>query len=292
MTGASRQLRATVADTLAKCGATVHRATPACWEFQLANGKRLDVEARLEDEWLVLRAPLTAEDRLAPWDVLLANRGLPAWSKLALLGTPPAMCAGAELPLADEIDLPQRLATACAALLQAGRALAAGADAGDDTVPIALEPESKDDALEHLPREAGWPVTRRADGRVIVDLETTAGFHQAILGAAGDSVRLSTELVARDDLAPPCRQALGALLLTASERLRLVRGAAQQRKRRCTAGLEVALGAAPTATEIDLALGALALACEQFGREARFLAEEPLAREYVTYTGIGGDLCD
>jgi hypothetical protein len=255
----------------------------SAWQVELRNGKPFPVHAAIEGAWLVLRTPLPGAciDR---WDALLRNSRLPGTTKL--LTEAGQALLGAEVPITSHLDRTVVPPCAAAALIAAHEALASPATGVDrqDEAPAGAESAR----LEQLARslaDAGWEVARTSERGCLVKLDTAAR-HQASVEPAGGYLRASVELTAPLPLGPTCRRALGTLLLAAANELRLVRPAAECLDDKAETRFEARLGPTAAPADLDLALGGLAVAAEQFGREARALTTESTARRYLTHLNL------
>jgi hypothetical protein len=249
------------------------------WELDLSNGKPLRATAHREGDWLFFEAPLSnCASTLSAWKLLSLNAELPGSTKLTLSPRRKVLQLRADLPLFEEMDAPDQVSGAFADLKQAA-ARAHGA------APAPRPAESPTPAtgtlLGQLCEEAGWFVKQRPSGALAVELETGSNLYladvrTAPLGAAIASVDIA-------DCSPfseTSRKAAAVFLLVASGLTRLARAAMLEDEGSVRARFEVRFEREPRAREIGHALGALSVACREFGREARALGNEEIARVY------------
>jgi hypothetical protein len=120
---------------------------------------------------------------------------------------------------------------------------------------------------------------------LLIDLDVPGRWHRVRVDTRGDrDVRLAVEIGGGGAVSPLTQQALGVLLLSANGAVRLARAAVKADSKQA-ATFEVAFGALPSASELDLALSALSVACRLFGREAKALEDENVARRYLELQG-------
>jgi hypothetical protein len=136
---------------------------------------------------------------------------------------------------------------------------------------------------------AGWKMSPRADQRFVVDLDLKGGFRQAAAEPCGRGLRLSVTIGKSQCSAPECRLAVGRFLLAATDPVRLVRAAHSSRR---GLGLETTLPAGSTPSDLDAALGALALASQLVGLEVDALNNPAFARRYLDSTLTKERLCE
>jgi hypothetical protein len=292
---------AQVEDALAACGHGRTQAHNGLWTIKPQAG--LVVAARLEEEWLLTDAlvegplqALTNGHGLAPETLLAWNASLPGNAKFALDATRHLRLA-AEIPLLEDARLSQQMAEVLAGYTAGWRkARQRGGESELDTggqAPAAATPPGND-ALKELCVTAGWAHAERADGRLMVELESRRGFYQAALSARGNGVIAQASLgtggsVAGEDtrapagaaaaLKPVCRRALAILLLLTCGRLRYARAAYPPNA--SAAVLQVVYGHPPCAAEIGRALESLSVGVGLCGEEVKRMDDENLAREYL-----------
>ena len=282
---------------LEKFGTKVKRESEGRWNFNLCNGKSLHVHARLENEWLLLDAPVQVhsnDGQERNRRMLLWNGDLAGLSKYAMLPADPDVRIRAEIPLAQEIQetsIGNILGETCEGFRQAADHIASiGGSNRTGQSPV----EVVSAGTESLPtfdfgpvlNETGWAYTPRSPGRTSVDLECGREFFQALLEARPDgSIRASAELVRWQDPAKESCDALALLLLSASAIVRMVRPVADTAPDHIAAGFEVQFAAPPSAAWLDRTLAALSVACGLCGREAAILNDRAIARQYLALHG-------
>lgn len=132
---------------------------------------------------------------------------------------------------------------------------------------------------------SGWRSSARDGDRVMVDLAMGDGFAQARVRPWGTGLYMETGLGQVDD--ELSRQAIGRLLLTATDSGRLVRAARTDDE----VHLET-LTAPGIAENLDQALAALQVITRMVGREVDALRDPSLARRYLELTLSKERQCD
>jgi hypothetical protein len=267
-----------VAEALGKLS-TVTKVAPGRWELSISNGKPLPVSVRMDGEWLLFESPLAkATHKLPPWKLLGINAELPGLAKLALSPRGKALQLRADLFLGPATAVPAQVAGAIADLTKAAARIHGESKAGRE----ARSPSpSRAAALGQICEEAGWPFKERASGAIVVELEGGAGFYQAeIQPFETGALHASVDVADCSGFSDDCREALGVLLLGACGITRLARAAVLEEGASARARFEVRFERGPEVFEMKHALGALSVACREFGREARALGDEELARMY------------
>ncbi|MCR9096665.1 MAG: hypothetical protein NXI30_20775 [bacterium] len=145
--------------------------------------------------------------------------------------------------------------------------------------------------LEGLCREAGWPFEARSDGALVVDLGVRDAYVPAVVEARSSVLSVEAPLVSNLPGEGARRKAVAALLLRANGAFRMVCGRMRSCGERCEALLEAKLPATANASELEVALGSVAIAARHCAIEARMLAtDERVARAYLQISGeVGGD---
>jgi hypothetical protein len=276
-----------VVEGLAKRAVSVARVAPGSWSFELANGARFGANARLDDEWLLLDAPL--HPAWPPWqavELLADNARLPGGARFAVRAADGAVHVRAEVPIDAGVDLARRVVDVCAGfaaaktiVTRAPGAIVAETDGG-------LGSDGADLDLPALCRETGWPFHERAPGRLVVDLDVGEGVRQAAVEAwpgGGVSVGVPIASALADDdrpASPSCRDALALLLLRTCGTVRMARATAAPDGRE--ARFEVAFASEPAVAELAHAFAALSVACRVTVREAAVLRhDDAVARLYL-----------
>lgn len=262
------------------------------WEFTLVNGKPFQVNARIENDWLVFETDAVDLKDSDWWALLRVNHELGVCTKIVLpRDSKPTLRT--ELLLCEEIDLAQRLALMRDQLVSAMGLIHQGT-----AKPIENERSVSSDqtSIKELCAQAGWPGTERTDGAIAVELEVEQTFQQAVVGR--DEAR-SVEVVC--ELQPLLRpstgehssllksEAISHLLLHVSSLLRMVRAEAVQNPDQLQQGpdeifnvrLRALLGTAVNPFELNEALVNLSLAWELAGRETLVLSDADLANAYL-----------
>jgi len=291
VTGTMPRREAMIGAALEQCAEKVESVGRGRWRIGLANGKPFAATARLEDGWLVLEArPALPRPTALLWELLTLNGAIGSGSKLTLPPDGGALHLRAEVPAWDDASVTQRLVEACRSLEEAhgcvgsGKLVQPAPGATVTTVDVREKADAGD--LPQLLSEAGWPRAERKREDLAVQLDVPGAFYQACVEVrARGEVRIGVEVAAAETFSPAVRRALGRLLLVGSGLVRLVRAAAATNGAGDSARFEVGFRSLPSAAELDVALGALSVACRCFGREAKALAREDVAS---TYLELGG----
>jgi hypothetical protein len=292
----SQAREAVIGESLNKSASLVEHLGKGEWNFILNNGSTLLVSARADESWLHLDTTSGSAPLNDLWELLKLNQGLGGLSKLALLSGQATPRLRAEIPLDEEVDLPQRVREACVGL----KAIA-GKLHGEKVVdtlaanrPIAERPQvalaaatkesekGNQSDLQRLCEESGWKFTERSDSKLTVDLETRSGFHQAQIEArAGGAIALTAEVTRAAPLGPNSKQATGMMLLLASARVRLGRATARETETGAITSFETLFQSRPCPAEFNHALSALAIACELSGHAVAAMSDDIVARHYL-----------
>jgi hypothetical protein len=272
------ELRRVAGECLARA-ARLEKQGEESWRVSLHRGGIL--RAQLDEGWLVLAADCAELPAGDPAVLLRRNAELGGGVKFAYAAAPPVLGAEglqlrAEVPLSGgEEHVKRRVGDALAGFAEAldsqTSGVAPSAEAVGGEAPI---------DLASLLAEAGWPFDQRPDGTMVVDLAVPDGFFQAEIESRRGRTRLAASISSVANTPDTCRRALSALLLRAAGAVRMARPA-------LPAGegpprIEVVLAGALTATEIDHALAALAVACRLCGREAALLQDdEAISARYL-----------
>ena len=287
----TRDMRAiAVAGALEKCSPSVEQVAHEGWAFALSNGANLRATARIDDGWLLLDAPLSesrVKNHQPPlWKLLGWNAALVGGAKFALPAEESVVRLRAELPFDDDVNLTRRIVQACAGLKMASarfhRTDGAGDDADGCAATFAAENPASD--LAGVCRESGWAFIERGSGILAVDLDVPGTFQQALVEAdAQRGVAVSVALTAgTEPPVPPCREALGLLLLRSSAVVRMARAAVETGEGGTAARFEVVFADTPCAAELAHAFAALSVACRLASHETAVLArDERIARAYL-----------
>lgn len=294
MTARTEKLEQAVASVLEKRAQAVRRAGRQHWDFALSNGRPVQVSARIQDEWLVMHAPLTGETGNW-WELLRLNGRINGSAKFALAGRTQPVCLRAEIPTDEEVDVPLRLHEWCHAFQFALERFHAGQGVRSRSSKTAAKRPTKTSKPDHhgaggfdlqaLCEGTGWSFNQREDGSVafdLTDLSARESFHQALARkCAPKGVSVSVELTACSDLSSASRRALSLMLLRASCSVRGVRAAVETRDHAEVVRFEAVYASPPSPTEFEHALGALAVACDLCGAETGALQDEAIAKTYL-----------
>lgn len=279
-----------------KCGLDALRYAPGRWRLTLLNGRPLGVEARLEDQWLSLEAPLVtchaAHTASEPWQWLEANNGLPAPAKLWLDGEQTRVRAELRAAGDEPLDC-ARLSEACRGIVAAAR-WAEGVSTPSDgarrepstadavTPPATLDLDELTDLMAELALRH-WQAKERAPNRFSIELGCGAASGSVPASAelelgVGGAVTLAVAVAGAEQRDVTTRTALALYLLDCGRSLRLARAAGEANG---AAHFQAGFESTPTAAELDDALGALAVAAQLCAPTVAALANERTSRWYL-----------
>jgi hypothetical protein len=284
-------LQETCVETVLSASATKVRKTgPGSWDLVHSNGVKLSVSVRLREGWLFFEAPLARKRWMSlashPWEVLLMNGRACGPARFALLplgSSQPGLLA--EVALVGDVPVEKRIPEALDSLLKNARLKRRKARGKPD-----LESGHASDALEAVRNsieESAWDFETRSNGSLAVQLDPTAGAVRPafITGRKDGSIELSLPVLSWKKPPHGYSDAFAILLLDVTRSVCMVRAAAENGDERTEIRLEVSLGADPTPGEMDLALGALSVACRECNKELKFLRDPDIAAKYLSVRG-------
>jgi hypothetical protein len=263
------------------------------WQVVLRDCPGLLVCVRaIEHVWLTFTAPLVSRSVASlsdqeVWALLQWNGALPGGVRFAVRLGVPCVSLQAEIAIDAETNLIDRIAETCAGFLCAwAKVHASKAEQVDALTRSAcsVSVPKKPCDLPSLCREAQWPCTERADGRITVTLDVPhETFCATLTQRQSDGVRIAVELLSTDELAAPCQRALGLLLLTVSGAVRMIRTVAVPHAERSIVQCEVQFTSTPAVTEVSHALSALSVAVRLCHCELEVLRHDAaIATAYLT----------
>ena len=254
-------------------------------------------------------APRVEQGADLPWHLLTVNARIAGGARFTFDPRAGRPALGIDLHIAAQAPVSRAVPDACAALLLAcsalscdptnvpprarssraditgrGRIPAEGIAAGGSP-KVNAQPQLSDAMLDLL-REAEWPYPEPLAGRGAINLGVRDATYGATIEEHPLGASFRTEIIAPEGIAPTSREAIGVLLLQATDSFRLVRAAATESEDgRHAVHLAASLPREPQAGDLAAALGCLAAACEQLGREANALLSESLATTYLEMQG-------
>lgn len=267
-------MRDMIAGALREHASELRQVSPNRWEIELPGRRDAIVNAAIDDDWLAFNTESLW--RASYWDLALDNARLDGGLKYALASDGETLRLRADIHLNADADIARRIRVVLEGLAEKRRPTGRGS-----SKPASAMPD-----LSALCEEAEWPFTARSGGRLAVELEARKAFFQAIIEPLPNGTALArAELAAWESLSEDCRKAVGGLLLSASEIVRMARGLATEEDGRITAAFEVAFPDRPSAQELRLALSALSVAARTCGREVKALGNETVAAQYLAVRG-------
>jgi hypothetical protein len=261
------------------------------WRLSFVNGSVVPADARISDRWLELSAPLAVPGRPARDDLawLELNAELEGTVRIARRLRDRVTRVMTDVEAVHDHDVADRVVAACGHLSAAFHAIQGSRE--ESSSVGASTPRTAVADIERACRESGWPCLV-TDGRARIDLATHAGVFTAMLesSAMGDD-RVVVQLADLSAFAPASRRAAAALLLAVSGAVRSVKGAVRRHGGAAPTAMIISPVVAPLGEPIDraldLALSALAAACQMCAREVRALEDERLASAYLDLWNAG-----
>ncbi len=280
---------------LGDCAPKVRWVRRYTWKMSFYPDRDLEIEARMIDGWLLFHTPLqNGASAHGLWQHLRANALIAGRCKIVFEPIERAMHLREDMLVIDGLDMSDDCREAVFNLTVARKALPNYLDGGsssdaeradaESSIAPSVTPESV--LLEEACAEAGWPFSKRPDGRLIVDLDVPDMHHQAILESVSDSShRVSVHLAHYSALTEELRESTAFFMLTMNGRIRLTRAGIEETKNGAQAYHEVRLTGQPSPVVINEALSALSVACSYCSRELRALRNENLSRLYLDLRG-------
>jgi hypothetical protein len=268
----------------------VELVAPMHWQVSVrSNGTVHPGQIRLEEDWLVFDGSALDAGEPAPldaWKLLHVNSRLEGPAKFASVAGKESPRLIAEIPLDEEIELPDVLQWML-------RCVASGLRSNTDVLaqrplmqPVHSMSTRSPQELRALCSATGWPSTEKQDGGIAVELPTRRGVYSAIVrDGNGHGTHVSVPIASCGSLSDRSRHALSLLLLDACGLLRLARAAVHDAGDEAVAAFEVRLRSAPVAAELVHALAAVSVACDLCGPEAQALGHAATASHYLEARG-------
>jgi len=268
---------------------SVKQTSTGRWDCVLRNGAVCTGAAWIEDGWFAVRADAEGSDAAvvdggAMWRRLTDDAHLEGGAKFALRPGCREVRVHVDIPLTGQADrLIERIDRACRGVKGAFARLAGTAT--DETPRVCGEFETA--AVKAWCEEAGWIASERSSGDLAVGLDVPGRSDQAVIAAAGDSeLRLETLLVDYREMSPITRRALGLMLLTAADAVRLARPVGFESDDLAAVGFIADVDQAANVGELHEALSALSVACRICGNEIEAVADdETTAQQYLSARG-------
>jgi hypothetical protein len=282
---------------LASCARECRQMGAGYWRLALGDGLSLIASARQNEGFLLLNCYTGVKverDQLV--SLVEGAMGFPATVKFVLSGSGSAVRVHAEFPLSEDFEagverIREHLSgveiashwlhmwASCPAATE-GMALSER-HTGQQAAANTLTPAPRC-ALADLLKEAGWPYRERAGGGLLADLETGKRFHQAEIDRCGSGTRFWVTFCRNDAFSDTAQQALCLYLLEANGALRYGRAFIERKANVISAGFEVRIESAPSATEAGHALAALSVACRQCAKETGMFTDDTLVGIYLS----------
>jgi hypothetical protein len=278
---------------------------PGGWHATLYAGGRIDIRVRRIGEWIEIAAagPALDEPRRTSdgWSLLRLNTRLDGAIRIGCGGDGHLLLV-ADLPIGDAWAGGEPIVGAPLDVAPGEGTLAARLTATVDELRLACleiaEPRTdlaSETALEasrsadsarlgRLCADAGWPFASDASGETIVWLPLGGGRVPAAVSMSRDA-KLEAMVAMADS--PPgsavCRGAVAAALLRLSASSRAVKGIVIRNGDDALPAIASAWPApVSSATALDLAMSAIAVACRQARAEVDALYDDAIARHYLS----------
>ncbi len=278
-----------IEECLSHRGSVLEGSKPGSWMITPPEGGTLPVYVYLVDDWLQLNMELGEESRDF-WSALLWNGLLEGPSKFFFNLPQNSLSVRAEIPLHADINIAPDLSAALRGIETASALVrndAPGNGAEVQSKTSCSSPLQDADTLQELLVENGWTLVQRSSGSLMVELESRGDFYQAALESSPDGrLRISVELINWEKPDPVSREALAALLLTASGAIRMVCPVVEQCNEEISARFEIRFASHPNSAQLGRGLSALSVACRHCGREANILNSKRIAERYLAVRGF------
>ena len=282
-----------VVNVMRAAGAAVETLGPRTWRLAVPGG--VVFEGRfVDDAWLVLEPVMRPVSLAGPagsagaWRLLAQHPGIVGGGKFVVAAAQPTAMLRVEIAVLEETSLADRIAHACAGLVEAstmtGEDSREGGRGGVSPHPV-YSAALSDDLRTRL-HDTCWPCIERDSAAVFMELDVPHGFYEArVEQTLHDESRLAVEVADCTAWPPASRQALAVLLLTACGVVRMARAVVGESSGRQIAQWEVAFSFPPTANELTHALAALSLACRVSAAEIKLLEDEEIANRFLSAQG-------
>ena len=273
---------------------------PGQWQLQPHGLDRGSTWARIDEGWLHLSAPVSADGPSA-WELLSFNGTLPGAARFVLNPSDGGLMLRADVCLVPGVCLVTRVKDAFDGFVAGASALRAwrgglsgdpghsrGTDEpvhGDERADDARHPASQ--STRQLFADAGWPVRERSDDQLVVALDDLddldldhGGAHAIVHGRSDGSLRVQRPVT--DGVgAASVRDALAVYLLASTALVKGARASSGGTPDRASAWLEVGFDSTPCEAEVSEALSALSVAWRACRREIAVLQDPAVATAYL-----------
>ena len=215
--------------------------------------------------------------------LIASSASLSAGCKYALVGAS-ELHLRSEAPAPNEPDQPSHIAAVQKAFAEADAATKINAPPNPHSIPDRSSDQSQTSPqdLTILCSEAGWLFEERSKDALVIDLGASGAYVPALLEARTSGISVEVNLVERPTAIGPRLTALAVFLLRLNGAFRMSRAVFREEHGESRAVLEASLRPDATPRELDLALGAIAVAARQCAAEARWLARDiRLARAFL-----------
>jgi hypothetical protein len=252
------------------------------WQFVLASGSFVPVQARLTDAWLELttNVPQTTAFGIDAHSWLRFNAGLDGPVRAVCGLQTERVRLSADLNIEDDVTVVERVAWMCDEIGAALRRCQVEHDLAVSPLAPGQNHTGTDD-IAQLCAEAGWPAAGGAAGGLRIDLDSGVGSAAYLDRKNSAALRMIVELADVADYSRTSLEAVGLVLLAVSASVRSVKGLLVEREGAECAALATAAPWPNSAAALNRSLSALAVACQAVWREVPALRDESLARAYV-----------
>ena len=277
-----------ITETLMALDCGVESPSRGTWRLSAEDGT-VAIDARLDESWLALSAPVratAAADGL--WEVLERCSSLESLSKAAVDPGGNRLDVHVDVPVEESTNLVDACRSAVREIVSARRVLLGHREEGGGQEAVGSSPASPEalDVLKERCDEAGWPYEERDGGELRVELSDAQGTGWATVKTFGEeSYRACVPLARHKTLGPVGRTAVAVCLLTTNAIVRFARTGVTEGEDRIEFFGEVCGRVRPTAVVLDHAFSALSVVRRLCGKEIRVLGDEAVARAYLDVRG-------
>lgn len=257
------------------------------WKLTLLDREDWQVTVRLDNQWLLITAPLPGSipdrdpynpDRYRELGSLMARTPPPV--KLAM-DSNHNLVLNAELPFCPDTDMAARLHETLE-VVRIGIPSVHAAIRGVPEPHLCVPSASSALELEALAAESGWPYTNRSDNRFAVSLEVGPEVYRAVLALTPEHhTRVSAELPVGPNVSTHTLAAATKLALRANHVLRMVRFSLAVNDDAACISASVDFISPPSLSEFSHACSALSIACRRCAAEAKMLFDERVSTAFL-----------
>jgi hypothetical protein len=248
------------------------------------------VVARIDDDWIELKAPTRPNVHIATadvWSVLRCNAHMPDPVRLVVAPESRVLWLQADLLFHPaDADSEARLMSLCQTMREEVFAPRWSSGVPHPAALAVRSPAGRDHHhVAALCEESGWPCTTKPSDEVVINVDTGSASFPAHLELAVDgAVSITVDLFSPASAPSVSFVAASILALEASAVVRSVK--ALTRLREGAESVALTVRCEPSSTEsLIRALSSLTVACQLVGREVQAMKEEGVARDFLSWRG-------